>query len=709
MIAIYIGNQIVGDTRLIGERMDLFDDEKISLKLNATDLSNIGKSIADFSQPFTIPASPKNRALLKNWHNWRVINSYNANVKTPARLDVLNKIFRTGSFILNESELDNYVPTFYNIQYISNVSNLKETFGDDQLRDIEFVRNPDGSNGALTTALLDLDFNYTADAVYDRINNVDDINRDIVVPVGSVDRLWTYGTGASNDIQYTGTASPNNAITKDELRPAVKVSKILNAIEQRYGLNFSDTFFGGTLFSKLYMWLNRNKIEDVNRSNILIMSYALVNVGTPIENRVSLFGDELRISINTYSQYKQKARFIYVVTPDAGSTTVKYNLRLIDSDGGILKEILNVSGTRTIEYNAYSSNKSPDDVSQFIVGTRLLIQAVSDMEVLVDVRGRLELQIPFVSQVIDDKRSDDNPMSVDGVFPIVTNLPDMKVYDLLTSICKMYNLVIIPDVFNPGTYDFIPSDQYHVEGKLVDYTKYVDPSKVKLMPKKTYKNISFKYEASEFYLNKVFSNTFAREYGNEVYNNILGGSEDYPIEAKFNIMFTALPDTSPYPVFFGLDDKAEQLLNKPVLFYYGGQSDIQSESPDNKIGFVKLDGSGNKYAVPIYSFPLMGTDTYSGNEYQSSLTFSQEYDYNGLLRPNSLFQRYYLNTIETLYNLGTRQFNYQMQLPPHILGDLELSDTIQVGDTLHYIQSVDVDITTGEGSIIIYNIINNGL
>ena len=48
-------------------QLDLYTNEKIDLNLSVKDLSDISKVRADFTQSFTIPASPTNNQAAQYW------------------------------------------------------------------------------------------------------------------------------------------------------------------------------------------------------------------------------------------------------------------------------------------------------------------------------------------------------------------------------------------------------------------------------------------------------------------------------------------------------------------------------------------------------------------------------------------------------------------------------------------------------------------
>ena len=48
------------DSEGIARRIELFSDEKISVTSSVQDIADISKTFTDFSQSFTVPATPNN-------------------------------------------------------------------------------------------------------------------------------------------------------------------------------------------------------------------------------------------------------------------------------------------------------------------------------------------------------------------------------------------------------------------------------------------------------------------------------------------------------------------------------------------------------------------------------------------------------------------------------------------------------------------------
>ena len=66
-------NQV--DLYVNGFRLDLFDDEEITINLSVQNIQDISKVFTDFTQGFTVPASPRNNEILQHYYNSNITES----------------------------------------------------------------------------------------------------------------------------------------------------------------------------------------------------------------------------------------------------------------------------------------------------------------------------------------------------------------------------------------------------------------------------------------------------------------------------------------------------------------------------------------------------------------------------------------------------------------------------------------------------------
>jgi hypothetical protein len=273
------------DLYVNGFRLDLFDDEEITINLSVQNVQDISKVFTDFTQGFTIPASPRNNEILQHyynsnitsssittetggspvwnsigitWNTWTtawnagasstsVTNTFDGRLRQEARIEINSLPFRTGVVEIENVQLKGTEPYAYTLTFYGDVVTLSDLFGDDYLYDLEF---PEEYN-----------FDYTDDEVFDRFTTDD--HDPIFMPLMSPVKNWFYDSGSAshddNNIAYhTGGGHGHvHGINYYELKPALKVTAVLSAIQAKYGITFTGSFIGSVPFTDLSIWLHR--------------------------------------------------------------------------------------------------------------------------------------------------------------------------------------------------------------------------------------------------------------------------------------------------------------------------------------------------------------------------------------------------------------------------------------------------------------------
>ena len=125
------------DLYIDGQRADLFPDESIEMNLSVQNIKDISKVFGDFTNSFTIPASPANNAIFKHYYNVDIYGGFDANLRVDAFIEVNNNLFRAGVLELEGVQLKSHQPYSYSVGFYSNVTSLKDKFGEDTLNDLD--------------------------------------------------------------------------------------------------------------------------------------------------------------------------------------------------------------------------------------------------------------------------------------------------------------------------------------------------------------------------------------------------------------------------------------------------------------------------------------------------------------------------------------------------------------------------------------------
>lgn len=265
-------------------KVDMFDFEDINITDKIKDIRDISKVFTGFSQQFTVPASKTNNNLFSHFYNADVVSGFDQRIKHKAFIKIGGADYKEGRISLTGSSVQNGRPYSYSIVFYGKTVELKDLIGDDELKD-------------LTGTLLDgFTFNYSSNIVnnglsygfdfqeYNQTLNTTTLNTDgnpdLFFPLISSENYYFYDSGdginpkdrvESRNLLPSATTSPRGFYYKD-LKPAIKVKFIIRAIQEKYGITFSDDFFNenNEQYEKLSMLLHRekgnidNQLDDVS-------------------------------------------------------------------------------------------------------------------------------------------------------------------------------------------------------------------------------------------------------------------------------------------------------------------------------------------------------------------------------------------------------------------------------------------------------------
>lgn len=188
-----------------GQRLELFNDESIKINLSIQNIADISKQYADFTQTFSVPASPTNNAIFEHFYQNDVDATFDYNLKRNAFIEIDYTPFRAGKIQLNKATLKGTQAYSYAITFYGKLTNLIDLIKDDKLKDLDFN---------------EYSHVYDGDEIYNRITD-DVTNYAIRYPLISGSRYWSYDDGTTTDIKTT-----NGAMLYTELFPAISVDRI---------------------------------------------------------------------------------------------------------------------------------------------------------------------------------------------------------------------------------------------------------------------------------------------------------------------------------------------------------------------------------------------------------------------------------------------------------------------------------------------------
>ena len=108
------------------DRIDLFGDESVSVTQTIQNVRDISKVFTDFSQTFSVPASPKNNLLFKHYYNFNIAGGFDALNKVAGSIELNSIPFKDGFIRLEGVDLRKEKAYAYRITFFGKTVNLKK-------------------------------------------------------------------------------------------------------------------------------------------------------------------------------------------------------------------------------------------------------------------------------------------------------------------------------------------------------------------------------------------------------------------------------------------------------------------------------------------------------------------------------------------------------------------------------------------------------
>jgi hypothetical protein len=647
-----------------GQRIELFNDETINVTSSIQNVQDLSKTYTDFSQGFTVPASTHNNAIFEHWYQSDVNATTDPNLRKEGFIEIDLTTFRKGKIQLDGAVVSNGKPSAYKITFFGEGVTLKDLFGEDLLSDLDYTA---------------YSHEYTSAAVKARIENSTNLY-DVKWPLITSNRIWRYQSTTVNaplPNWLTSTLTNNDihtnsgAINKNELFPALRVTKILEAIEAKYGITFNGTFLNDERFTKLFLWF-KGKEKFYNSSAPYQIDFTSV---TPSFTTYDL-SSYVDLANNTINIQYIDPNVIYHqlgVSITSVSTSDPYYIDIYQN--GNLFNTITGSGVQVYLLDIIYNTIGLNSVYTFNIRT----EGANNLALFVG------YQVNYVSgstTVNDDLLISANNVVTTSGINLSVNAPAIKVENFLKGIMLMFNMTIYS--IKDNEYWLEPLDDWYSKGAVVDITQHTDVTSIEMERMPLYKKIQFKFQDSECFLNKYFSQTFNRNYGDTTYQYNYDGGEftiDVPFENLLQQKFTS----TDLQVGYSLNNSFSPYIPKPVLLYQ-----YKNQTTNFK---YKNDGSGHS---TITSYTPFGQDLAFNN---SDVTLNFAPETSTLLNypiQNTQFSQYYFSYLYNLYNLKQRLVNVKTNLPTSLLTNLQLNDRLVIRDKRYIINEMQSNLNTGD-------------
>jgi len=683
-------------------RVDLFKDESVTITQTIQNIRDIGAIFTDFTRTFNIPASPNTNRLFKHYYNSDIVSSTNnlisdfdARSRKDARIELNHTPFKKGQIRLDGVLMKDNKPNSYKITFFGNTVKLSTV-----LRDLKL--------DALDLSAFDT--TYTETNIKNKLQSA---IGDLTVPIITHTRRLVYNSGSTT---YTGiidniakTAGDNKALSLKELKYALRVHKIIEAIEARFSeIKFSTDFFNTTNqpYHNLFMWLHRKEGDvgtDAQVTEPFVQSLNTFATGTFVPaNNPSQISSSI-VSDGTTLTVSGTDNLIFSISVTPSNNSVNYSLSV--SIDGEQKFSTQGTGVLSIEMTSLGINPVEPGDYTFSISSTSSASVTFTYAVTMTTQGALEPE-----QVDEQTYSVSSASAIAftqaQAFIISKEIPDIKIIDFLTGIFKMFNLTAF--VEDDGTIKVQTLDSFYASGVSRNITDFVDINQSEINNSLPFKEIDLRYLGLQSFFADTHEKIFNLEWGTETINfsDVTQDGSVYKIELPFEHhkfqRLLDLNDTSgdtSTDIQFGWSVNIDQspFVGKPVLFY---PVRVTSGTPIQLKDFSgSSDGALTTYILPSNTLTLATNS--------QSIHFSTELsEYTNETVLKNLFSEYYRTYISDVFDSKNRLTRVTAYLPAKILLNLSLADRLEINQKSYKINSITTDMENGKSELELINDFN---
>lgn len=709
------------------ESQVILDTEKevIPLTLSIDNFKNATEKTQSYSHSFKLPATKKNNKFFYNYYDVTVSNdglsnTFNPHKQTKVTLLEDGIIIFEGFLKMNSVDIIDSV-VFYNVNVYSEVITLKDTLAEKKLNDMDFtelehavdadnIENSWTGELELTNTLSNDSYAYNGS----NLNETGVLKYPLCDYDGELEIKLSNNVGSWNSLTFDSLY--------DAFQPFIQVKYLINRIFADAGFNYESDFMNEPHFEKLYMDFSRGKElsgtstsntsfgldadMDASINNLATTSWKTAEFNTPDSNsnwnivQTYYGGTLLNGSLGSNNTF----------TCINSNQKVKVNVHQQFRNDGNSDEDIQVR----IRHYKFSTNTIEEVNKQTINvpnGSGNMVWYDVDTEISMEAGDTLKLQYR------DEYGNGDlynNPRTTSHlrfnldvinstVGDILRKRGEMKQWDFLNAIMKMFNLVAMPIKNEERSIKLEPyNDIFNTASdiKVHDWTHLEDVGQRNIKPMSLNKHIKFQYVTDDkCRANVVYRNQSANvdslvdgKNGSLKMTNLeltqLQGDQMISVAPFGSTVCTHLAySNSPLvPSMFGADDSGQDrdvVDIKPRILY------------DN----------GIKTATVGYNTPFQNSSTSRFDNKHSYLQFSTEYDnsdrslmFGSQQVPtiptsfnyiDNLYNKYWSSYIDELYNTDTRIMTTKLVLSAKEISEFKFNDKIMLQNREFRVNRID--------------------
>ena len=703
--------------------LDLYEMEDMPLTLSVDEFKNAAEQVKSYSKAFKLPATKRNNQIFDNIFEITRADDgviFNPYVKTKC---IINQdgftIFEGFLRLIDIQDKDGEVS--YNINLYSEVIALVDVLGERTFSELNFSELDHTYNK--TNIKNSWNNSPSAGITYTNANASGFRNDNDTLKYPFVD--WTHQLLIGGSGSSTATVgNPELTAFEQVFRPFIQLKYLIERIFNQPSFNFtytSDFIDSNTDFGKLYMdfnWGDSQAPQVFNNTAVGIIASAYTGGDDNVKWSGafdSSFGYDGSTGVFTAIQDNQ--------TYDVNCNLHLQNTGLGSNVNVYIEWVATIGGVEQLMFGA-QYNSIPTIGYYFTTTFNVTLNTGDTLFCRFDVTGTTPLNIPqqIVPQPLTIITSANNTTS-DTLLQTLRG--EIKQWEFLKGIFKMFNLVSMPDKSNPtniiiepykdiflSSNDATKPNFFDDNSTELNWTEKVDIQEMKLTPLTNLnKTTMFKFveDDDDFPFQNYKNLTGGHLYGSMLYDastsssgleTILEGEEEIIAEPfaatiikPYDTQFPELLTPALYK--FNPDDQtSEPFDNSPRIMYNNGIVDLTGT--DISYFIPSQNGTASENAVKFLQFShLSAIPTVVNNPPQSTDTqdfhfgICQLFPQVGSPTPNNLFNMYWLPYFNELYNADTRIMTMKVNLRAGDINTFNFYDIVMIKNRKFRVNKID--------------------
>lgn len=549
--------------------LDLYKNEPVLLSLSFAELQDITKKNSNFSKAFSLPGSKKNNLVFNFFYELNSIpTTFDPNNKFEATLlwdgyEIMQGYIRLNGVTLNNGEII-YQVTFYN-----QVGDLMANIGDKFLFDLDLsclshpysvdvvlqsqvdpnlfpltgTTNYSYQDGRTMWGLYNIGYQYSG-------TNTTEVQSDIT-PLVQFSPIFsgTVYNPVRGNFDFSGTP-----VRDYYFKPSIQIRELYQQIVNQAGYQIQSDFFDTAYFKRFYLPL-KFVDETVYSRNAIPACYTFTNDFLDVSTYGNVSVDpSINVECNSLG-WQSTTNTITIPSGNTGIYTFNFNFTLQQANAcdpftygedNFITFNLNDGTSVTQLYQTRYCDAVPQQVS-FV--QRINVTGNTTLNFYF---SGLNIDISSYSQsIVNGPRFIPNGAIIDYSIEFPPN--DYKQLDFITSINKMFNLIVVPNPDLPNNLIIEPIVDYIGTGKILDWTTKVDYNQTQnLYPTSTLLNGTLEYEfkLDQDYANQDFKGQTNRIFGTDKFQL---GLQYKDTTTKFDFIFSS-------PIDITIDNSVVSLL-----------------------------------------------------------------------------------------------------------------------------------------------------